>query len=140
MWYGQPEPAFLTLEEVLALHQEQIELFGGDFGVLNLDSVDSAISQPKVTFEGVFLHSDIFAMAAVYLYHLVTNHGFVDGNKRIGNVAAHVFLMLNGIEIIADPDELAELVLGVANGTIDKDEIAQYFRTHAQPYKEDSDS
>jgi len=70
-------------------------------------------------------------MAAAYLFHLVQNHPFIDGNKRIGLEAALVFLELNGQSIEVDDEQLVELVLGVAQGQIDKTQIAEFFRTHA---------
>ena len=122
---------FLTLEDVLELHAGQIKRYGGSEGLRSGDLLQSAIAQPQVTFDGQFLHIDIFHMAASYLFHLVQNHPFIDGNKRIGLEAALVFLELNDQSIEADDEELVELVLGVARGQIDKTQIAEFFRTHA---------
>jgi death-on-curing protein len=72
-----------------------------------------------------------FLTAAAYLFHIVQNHPFVDGNKRVGTVAAIVFLLLNDIDIKATNHELETLVLSVAQGLTKKDEIAQFFRDHA---------
>ncbi len=124
-------PEFLTLEDVLELHAGQINSYGGSEALRSTDLLQSAIAQPEVTFDGQFLHTDIFHMAAAYLFHLVQNHPFIDGNKRIGLEAALVFLELNGHSIEADDEQLVELVLGVAQGQIDKTQIAQFFRIHA---------
>jgi death on curing protein len=91
----------------------------------------SAIAQPQASFDGQFLHNDIFEMAAAYLFHLVQNHPFVDGNKRIGLEAAPVLLELHGRSIEVDAMLLANLVLGVAQSRIDKPEVAEFLRTHA---------
>jgi death-on-curing protein len=80
------------------------------------------------TFGGEFLHTDVFEMAAAYLFHLVKNHPFLDGNKRVGAVAALVFLLLNGHDFDAPEDDLVEMVLSVAQGQIDKAEVAVFIR------------
>ena len=122
-------PEFLTLEDVLELHAGQIKSYGGSEGLRSSDLLQSAIAQPWVTFGGQFLHTDIYQMAAAYLFHLVQNHPFIDGNKRLGLEAALVFLELNGQSIEADDEQLVELVLGVAQGQIDQTQIAEFFRT-----------
>ncbi|MFO0979181.1 MAG: type II toxin-antitoxin system death-on-curing family toxin [Planctomycetaceae bacterium] len=124
-------PEFLTLEDVLELHAGQIKNYGGSEGLRSSDLLQSAIAQPWVTFGGQFLHTDIYQMAAAYLFHLVQNHPFIDGNKRIGLEAALVFLELNGQSIEADDEQLVEIVLGVSRGHIDKTQIAEFFRNHA---------
>lgn len=90
------EPLFLTLAEVLQFHADQIELAGGDAGILDIGKMESAIAQPRMMWQGKFLHEDLAAMAAAYPFHIVQNHGFADGNKRTGMNAAIVFLELNG--------------------------------------------
>ena len=84
---------------------------------------------PQAAYEGKYLHNDIFEMASAYLYHIVQNHPFIDGNKRTGAASAIIFLSLNDIEINNDEDALVDITLGVATGNIGKDEIAEFFRT-----------
>lgn len=79
------------------------------------------------TYGAEFLHTDLYAMAAAYLFHLVKNHPFIDGNKRVGAVAALIFLLLNGDDFDAPEDDLAELVLAVARGELDKAQVAVFF-------------
>jgi death on curing protein len=122
---------FLSLEDVLILHAEQVSLYGGERGVRDLGLLESAIGQPRATFDGEFLHRDLFEMAAAYLYHIVQNHPFVDGNKRAGTVAALVFLDLNGVEIDAPKGSLYEITMSVAIGQAGKDQIAESFRAKA---------
>ena len=122
---------FLTIDDVMELHAGQIAAYGGSDGLRSLDLLQSAIAQPQAMFSGVFLHTDIFQMAAAYLFHLVQNHPFIDGNKRIGLEAGLVFLQMNGYSIETEDVFLVELILGVAQGKIEKPEIAEFFRTHA---------
>lgn len=91
----------------------------------------SALAVPAVTFGGSFLHADLFEMAAAYLFHIVRNHPFSDGNKRTGAVAALVFFSLNDIEIEADEDSFEKMVLAVAADQADKGAVTEFFREHA---------
>jgi death-on-curing protein len=122
------EPAFLTLDEALALHADQISRYGGLPGIRDIGLLESALAMPAATFGGHYLHADIFEMAAAYLFHIASNHPFLDGNKRVGLAAALTFLWMNDVRIRAREDELTEMVLGVATGRVDKPEIAQFFR------------
>lgn len=122
---------FLTIDDVMELHAGQIATYGGSHGLRSLDLLHSAIAQPKAMFGGMFLHTDIFQMASAYLFHLVQNHPFVDGNKRIGLEAGLVFLEMNGYSIETEDARLVHLILGIANGQIEKPEIAEFLRTHA---------
>lgn len=123
-------PVFLTLDEVLALHADQIGRYGGKIGVRDLGLLQSALATPAATFGGDYLHATVHEMAAAHLFHLVKNHPFVDGNKRIGLIVAIVFLGLNGQTLDADPDELVATVLGVADGSIDKPDLTVFLKTH----------
>ena len=123
-------PAFLTLDEVLALHADQIARYGGANGVRELALLESASATPRATFAGRFLHATVPEMAAAYLFHLAQNHPFVDGNKRAALAAALAFLGLNGFWLEAGPDELVETVLGVARGDVTKAGLAEYLRMH----------
>lgn len=121
-------PSFLSLAEVVAIHSDQIERYGGAPGVRDWGLLKSAVAMPAATFDGTYLHADLTSMAAAYLFHLVQNHAFVDGNKRVGAVAAAVFLALNDGNLVADEDEYAELVISVARGETSKSDIAEFFR------------
>lgn len=122
---------FLSVEDVLTLHADQVDLYGGEHGVRDLELLDSAVAQPQASFGGAFLHEFPSEMAAAYLYHIVQNHPFLDGNKRAGAVAALVFLDINGIELSAPQGSLYDLTISVATGTTGKKEIAEFFRLHA---------
>lgn len=115
---------FLTLAELIEIHRNQIELYGGNPGIRDITLLSSAIALPRTTFDGDFLHGDLFAMAAAYVYHICQNHPFVDGNKRVALVAGLVFLELNGISIEDPRGELYSLMMSVTAGKTGKDAIA----------------
>jgi death on curing protein len=103
-----------------------------DHSVCDWGLLKSAIAMPAATFGGQFLHADLCEMAAAYLFHLVQNHPFIDGNKRVGAVAADVFLHINGRELVADQDDYADLVLSVASGVTSKSAVAEFFRAQTE--------
>jgi death on curing protein len=129
------DPVFLVLNEVLRIHRDQIERYGGDPGIRDLGLLESAVAMPQAGFGGSFLHHDLFEMAAAYLFHIAMNHPFIDGNKRAGTATALVFLEVNDIEVNASQDELADMVLAVAQGQTDKTAIAEFFRRHSRAEK-----
>lgn len=127
------EPVFLTLAETVEIHAYQIEHFGGSDGMRSQEMLESAAGIPSSTFGGAYLHPTIPDMAAAYLFHLVENHPFVDGNKRVGTMAALVFLELNGYDFDVTDDELTGVVLQVASGKMPKDVLSAFFRQHSYP-------
>ena len=122
------DPKFLTFGQVVALHQMQIAEFGGVQGVKNEGLLLSAIAQPESGLGDEHFHKDLFEMAAAYLFHLVKNHAFHDGNKRIAALTAAVFLEVNGLAVTADEDEFEKLVLDAAQSLVTKEQIAEFFR------------
>jgi death-on-curing protein len=122
----------LNLAEVLEIHRDQIERYGGHAGLRDLGLLQSALAMPAAGFGGRYLHGDLVEMAAAYLFHIVQNHPFIDGNKRTGAVAAIVFLTLNGIELQADEAPLEQLVIEVAKGKAGKSIIADFLRKNSQ--------
>jgi death-on-curing protein len=121
---------FLTLDDIIESHLNQIDTYGGSHGIRDIGLLESAIAQPEASFGGQYLHADIFEMAAAYLYHLVMNHPFVDGNKRVGLEAALIFLEINNENLNASDEELVDHVLKTTAGQIGKREIAEFFRSH----------
>jgi death-on-curing protein len=118
---------FLTTAQVERIHAEVIGQFGGSMGLRDRGLFESACEMPRATFGEQFLHATPAAMAAAYLFHLCSNHPFVDGNKRVGLGAALVFAEVNGFEVRASDDDLEELTLGVASGGVSKDQVARFF-------------
>jgi len=121
-------PLFLDLDHVLRVHRSLIETYGGAEGIRDIGLLHSAIAMPQASFGGQFLHKDVFEMAAAYLYHIVQNHPFIDGNKRAGAAAAIIFLAINDVTIEADEEGIVSLTLAVAEGKAGKQEIAEFFR------------
>jgi death-on-curing protein len=123
------EPTFLTFAEVLEIHQDQMRRYGGRPGIRDLDLLKSALAMPQAGMGEEYFHSDVVEMAAAYLFHIIRNHPFIDGNKRTGAVAALVFLTLNGMEVDAKETEFEQLVRRVAEGKADKNDIAGFLRS-----------
>lgn len=126
----KPDPVFLTFAEAIEIHDYQIENFGGTPGLRDSELLKSAIGMPSATFGGTFLHPTICEMAAAYLFHLVENHPFVDGNKRVGAMAALVFLDMNGYDFDASDKDFTDMVMKVASGKMLKAEITLFFQRH----------
>ena len=125
-------PRFLTLEEVIEIQADQIERYGGSPGTRDKDLLQSAVAMPESGFGEHYLHTDLLEMAAAYLFHLVQNHPFVDGNKRVGAMAAFTFLKLNGLTLTASNMEFESVVLSVARGKMGKAGVAEFLRKHTK--------
>ena len=117
-------PEFISLEEVLELHDDQISSFGGTPGVRDEGLLESALAQPQATFGGQFLHPTIAAKAAAYLYHIAMNHPFIDGNKRSAFAVTDTFLRLNGFSLNLTDDRVYDLVMQEAEGRMTKEELS----------------
>ncbi|MBI9017350.1 MAG: type II toxin-antitoxin system death-on-curing family toxin [Phycisphaerae bacterium] len=125
-----PHIHFLEIEDILQIHQRLTQAHGGGITIRDTNLLLSAIAIPQTSFDGKYVHSDIFQMAAAYMFHLVQNHPFVDGNKRVGAAAAIIFLKLNDIEFKIDNNTLVQFTLAVAKGEKDKQAIAEFFKRH----------
>ncbi len=121
-------PDFLTVDDVLDLHDLHLQRFGGSAGVRDRGLLESAVAQAAASFGGEFLHEDLAAMASAYLVSLVKNHPFIDGNKRAGLAAALSFLDLNGIAIDHSSAVLYDATMAVAEGRLDKTGLAEILR------------
>jgi death-on-curing protein len=130
------EITFLTLEEVLIIHADQIDRYGGSSGIRDIHLLESALAVVQAGFAGVQIHQDLFEMAGAYLFHIVKNHPFIDGNKRTGLATALVFLDLNGYDLDMEDDLLYQLVLEVVENRADKGVIIRVFREGAKPHQE----
>lgn len=125
-------PVFLAAEHILAIHRRMIEEFGGDPGVRDGGLLESAAMMPQSAFGGRYLHGDLPAMAAAYLFHICRNHAFVDGNKRTALASAEVFLRLNGHRLAASNKDLERIMSAVADGTMGKEDLTAFFRSHVK--------
>ena len=83
----QNEIVFLNLDDILQIHQDTVSVEGGGEGIREIGLIDSAVAAPKASYSGEYLHQDLAAMAAALMYTLISNHGFVDGNKRVGTLS-----------------------------------------------------
>lgn len=125
---------FLTLEEVLKIHRDQIDRYGGTYEVRDEGLLKSALAMPMAQFGGAYLHEAPAEMAGAYLYHLACNHPFVDGNKRVAAVSARVFLMLNGYRFDPPPDAFEKFVLAVASAELSKQDVAVFIAAHLKDH------
>jgi death-on-curing protein len=120
---------FLLKEIVLTIHDDQIRLYGGAYGVRDAAGLDAAVHMPRAQFDGQYLHSSIFQMAAAYGFHLCQNHPFLDGNKRTAGMAMFTFLQLNALEPIATETDYYITMMSVATGNMNKEQLADWLRT-----------
>lgn len=123
---------FLTLEQILVIHEDQIDHYGGSHGIRELTLLESALFRPQTTFSDQELYPTIFDKAAAMLHSLVMNHPFVDGNKRTGTAAMIIFLELNGLELKVTQKDLVNMVLQIEDKTLDLEQIAEWLEEHSQ--------
>jgi death-on-curing protein len=124
------DPLFLSIDEVLEIHDQQIQLYGGSNNLRDVNGLESAVAMPQATFGGEFLHSSIPAMAASYLFHICQNHPFIDGNKRTAANAAITFLLMNNWVPRFEEHQLVDIVLSVAEGRTLKPQLIQTFESN----------
>jgi death-on-curing protein len=129
---------YLVLAEVLELHRLVMAEGGGSPALRDAGALLSSLAQPRTTFEGNDLYPTIAEKAATLCFSIVTNHPFVDGNKRVGHAAMETFLVLNGFELVVDVDSAEQTILGLASGKLTRSELTHWVRTHIQPLKADS--
>lgn len=128
------DPKFFSVDDVLRFHELCIERDGGLAGVRDLGLLTSAVMMPRQMFAGTFLHDDIPAMAAAYLYHLSRNHPFLDGNKRVALAVTVAFLYNNGVTEVPSESDLCDITLAVAAGQRSKDDLIAWLRARlSQP-------
>ena len=120
------EPVWLSTELIIAIHDEQLEQFGGPSGLRDRGLLESALARPLNQY--AYGNEDMAALAAAFAFGLVRNHPFIDGNKRTGLLALVTFLGLNGIDFVAPEAETAITMLALAAGEIDEGELAHWIR------------
>ena len=128
-----PSIWFLSVDDVLAIHEDTIANEGGLAGIRDPGLLESAVLMPQQQFGGEYLHDGLPAMAAAYLFHIAQNHAFHDGNKRTAALSALVFLEVNGVELLPEPDALERTTLAVAASRCRKEELAQWMRQQLDP-------
>ena len=122
------EPEFLSVADVLEIHQEQITTYGGIRGIRDGGLLESAVMMPQAGFGGEYLHTGLFEMAAAYAFHIAENQPFLDGNKRTALVACLVFLDINGFEILDVEMRLYDAMISIAKKETDKYDLADLLK------------
>lgn len=122
----------ITLEEILILHEYQIEKFGGKPGISDVRMLESAVLRPQTTFDGDDLYTNIYEKAAALVYSLIKNHPFIDGNKRTGLHAMLTFLELNNAKVGIDNETLTKLGSDIADNRIDEQGIVKIIERYSQ--------
>ncbi len=125
-------PRFLTVAQVIAIQQREIEAFGGTHGIRSREGLESAVATPQATFGGEYLHPDLWSQAAAYAFHIAEAQAFLDGNKRAALASALTFLAHNGFEFDDPEDRLYEAMIQIATHELDKAGLAAVFRTLAE--------
>ncbi|MDZ7773178.1 MAG: type II toxin-antitoxin system death-on-curing family toxin [Balneolaceae bacterium] len=124
------DPSFLSLEDILFIHNQEIQAAGGEPNIRDNDGIKACVEAPKASFSGEYLQ-DLFGMAASYIACLTTRHPFVDGNKRTALASALTFLYLNGYGVEESHDEeLADLVLDFVTKKKSKEDVAKHLAAH----------
>ena len=117
---------YLTLNEVIELHDEGIKLHGGSYGIGDKGKLESAVAQPQMTFDDQDLYPTLVEKAAALAFSLSQNHAFIDGNKRVAQAAMETFLDLNGYEIYAEVDEQEQIFLQMASGELSRENLVKW--------------
>jgi death-on-curing protein len=121
---------YLDADDVIRLQEMVIARSGGLPGIKDRGLIESAVAQPRQSFGGQDLSPTLADKAAALGFSLARNHGFEDGNKRIGHAAMETFLVLNGFEIDAPVDEQETVFLQLAAGQMTRDEFTDWVRRH----------
>lgn len=124
--------SYVTLDAVLAIHDDMVDRYGGSHGIRDLGLIQSAIARPQSSFGGEDLYPDIFDKAAALFHSLMFNHAFVDGNKRTTIVSTARFLSLNGFELDVSKDEFVSFPLRVENKHLSIEEISKWLGKHSK--------
>ncbi|HEX3034347.1 MAG TPA: type II toxin-antitoxin system death-on-curing family toxin [Thermodesulfobacteriota bacterium] len=116
---------FLRKQEVLDIHTNLIEQFGGTHGIRDEGALESALAaaENRTFYENAGLH----ICAATYAYHLTQSHAFLDGNKRVAAAVAEIFIEINGARLDATDDEIVALFLGIAAGNVSRNDVENFF-------------
>lgn len=121
----------ISIEQVIQIHEILINRFGGANGLRDLGLLESALSRPYQTFEGIELYEHAFQKAAAIIESLLINHPFLDGNKRTGYVVMRLILLENGWDLIADKEERYQFVMNIASGKMEFNQILNWIEINA---------
>jgi death on curing protein len=118
------EPAWLPVDLVIAIHDEQLRIFGGPAGVRDRGLLESALARPANRWS--FGETDLAVLAAAYAVGIARNHPFIDGNKRAAFLSIIVFLGLNDIDLVVDDAQAAVIIYDMAAGHVTEDGLARW--------------
>lgn len=118
---------FLNKDEVIELHARAIDTFGGSHGIRDEGALESALVAAEN--RHFYAGADVIGCAAAYAYHLTQAHAFIDGNKRIAAVVTEIFLEVNGVGLKATENQLYEFYMGVADGSLSREEVEKKLRS-----------
>ena len=122
---------WLDPQALLAAHDEQLAEHGGASGIRDSGLFESALARPKNL--AAYGDPDVADLAAAYAFGIAKNHAFIDGNKRTALVALESFLLLNGFELLADDGQVVMVILSVASGAFNENELAAWIRKNIRP-------
>ncbi|HXI25797.1 MAG TPA: type II toxin-antitoxin system death-on-curing family toxin [Pyrinomonadaceae bacterium] len=120
---------YLTIPEVLYLYQNIMQESGGGSGIRDLNALESAVAQPRMTFDRKDLYATVGEKAAALGFSMILNHPFIDGNKRIGHAVVETFLFLNSFEIEAPVDEQERIILAIAAGELHREQFLDWLES-----------
>lgn len=127
---------YLTLEEVVLIHDRVLDRAGGSPGIRDWHLLDSAVHCPQASFGGDELYTGLFTKAAALGHSLASNHPFVDGNKRTAWEAMHTMVEENGHSLAAEADEIVEFMLAIANEDREVETMAAWLAAHSEPVED----
>jgi len=123
---------YLTLEQILVIHQDQIERYGGRHGLRDLSLLESAVFRPQSSFSEKDLYKTIFDKTAALMYSLILNHPFIDGNKRTGIVSGMVFLELNGFRLEVSTKELTKIAFKIESKELNLKNVVEWLKSNSK--------
>ena len=126
------ETIFLKLEEVIAIHHDQIKRYGGSHGIHDLNLLISAISRPQATFAGEDLYPNVFLKASELMHSLILNHSFIDGNKRTAVISSARFLYINGYKLNVTKKDLIKITLDVESKKTDIAQLSYWLKKNSK--------
>lgn len=123
---------YLNIAQILAIHNEVIAQTGGPKEIRDIQLLESAVARPQATFAKKALYPDVFSKAAALGHSIISNHPFIDGNKRVGYMAMRLFLNVNGYDLTASVEENYQFVIEIAEREKDVKSIAKWLKEHSQ--------
>ncbi|MFN2458233.1 MAG: type II toxin-antitoxin system death-on-curing family toxin [Chitinophagaceae bacterium] len=124
----------ISTSEALSIHNLLIKQFGGSAGLRDQQALTSALSRPFQTFQSDELYPSILHKASALIESIISNHPFIDGNKRTGYVLMRLFLIQNGYDIYSSQEEKFTFVINIASGVSGFDEILQWLQNNTKQY------